>query len=47
MLNKAKQEYAGFLIRFAAKIIDIFIILFDDKKQGLHDKVASTYVVKE
>ena len=28
MLKKAKQEYAGFLIRFFAKIIDMSIIFF-------------------
>jgi uncharacterized RDD family membrane protein YckC len=45
-------SFANAIGRFFAKILSCILyigyimIAFDSKKQGLHDKLASTYVVK-
>ena len=36
----------GGLVGFAAAIIIVIMILFDEKRQGLHDKIGGTFVVK-
>ncbi len=39
-------RYVGLLISFAVIFIGVLWVLFDPSKQGWHDKIASTYVVK-
>ena len=36
----------GGLIGVAVSVIIIIMILFDDKRQGLHDKIGGTFVVR-
>ncbi len=36
----------GDLVGLAVGVIIIILILFDEKRQGLHDKVAKTFVVR-
>jgi uncharacterized RDD family membrane protein YckC len=45
-LLSALLRYLGFFISSFLLGIGFLLILFDSKKQGLHDKIASTYVVK-
>lgn len=52
--NGNRISYRISVIRSLSKIISAIIlligflmILFDDKKQGLHDRIAGTYVVEE
>lgn len=51
--NGESLTWSTAIIREIGEIINAFtigigylIIIFDDKKQGLHDKIADTYVVK-
>jgi uncharacterized RDD family membrane protein YckC len=39
-------RYVGLLIAFAALLVGVIWIAFDERKQGWHDKIAGTYVVK-
>jgi uncharacterized RDD family membrane protein YckC len=39
-------RYLGYILCFLTLLIGFIWIAFDDRKQGLHDKVADTYVVK-
>lgn len=40
------RDVIGKLVSSIILLIGYFMILWDSKKQGLHDKIASTYVVK-
>lgn len=40
------REIIGKFVSAIILLIGYFMILWDSKKQGLHDKIASTYVVK-
>ena len=51
--NGHRLDFAKALLRNLSKIISgivlgigYLMIVFDDKKQGLHDKIADTYVVR-
>lgn len=51
--NNQRLEFPRALLRNVSKILSGFIlgigylmIIFDDRKQGLHDKIADTFVVK-
>ena len=46
MGRAAVREILGKLISTIVLFIGFLWIAFDDKKQGWHDKLASTYVVK-
>lgn len=39
-------RYLGYLVSTVTLLIGFIWIAFDHKKQGLHDKIADTYVVK-
>jgi uncharacterized RDD family membrane protein YckC len=39
-------RYVGLIISFAVIFIGVIWVAFDPSKQGWHDKIASTYVVK-
>ncbi|HET7699508.1 MAG TPA: RDD family protein [Candidatus Limnocylindria bacterium] len=39
-------RYVGLVISCIALFIGVLWVLFDPQKQGWHDKIASTYVVK-
>ena len=39
-------RYVGLIISFAALFLGVIWVAFDANKQGWHDKLASTYVVK-
>jgi uncharacterized RDD family membrane protein YckC len=39
-------RYLGYIICTLTLCIGFIYIAFDDRKQGLHDKIADTYVVK-
>jgi uncharacterized RDD family membrane protein YckC len=39
-------RYIGLVISVIALFIGVLWVLFDAQKQGWHDKIASTYVVK-
>ena len=44
---KSELEYVGFWLRMGATMIDAFLwMLVDRRKQGLHDKLAGTVVVR-
>ncbi len=45
-LRTAVLRYLGYLVCVLTLGIGFLIIVFDDRKQGLHDKIASTYVVR-
>ena len=56
VVNKQGQglDFSKALLRNLSKILSAFIlgigyimIVFDDRKQGLHDKIADTFVVKQ
>ena len=42
----ALLRYLGYIISTITLFIGFIWIAFDDRKQGLHDKIADTYVVK-
>lgn len=42
----ALLRYVGLIISFAVLFLGVIWIAFDKDKQGWHDKIASTYVVK-
>jgi uncharacterized RDD family membrane protein YckC len=41
------REIVGKLISGIILCLGYLLIIIDEKKQGLHDKIASTYVIKE
>ena len=56
VVNKNNQplDFSKALLRNLSKLLSAFIlgigyimIIFDDRKQGLHDKIADTFVVKQ
>ena len=42
----AVLRYFGYIVCFLTLTIGFIWIAFDERKQGLHDKIADTYVVK-
>lgn len=42
----AVLRYIGYLISYAVLLLGFIWALFDDNRQGWHDKIAKTYVVK-
>jgi uncharacterized RDD family membrane protein YckC len=45
-VTKAILRYVGYLVSFAVVFLGFIWVLFDADKQGWHDKIAGTYVVK-
>jgi Predicted membrane protein/domain len=45
-LADAFIRYVGLILSFLCVFIGVIWVAFDPRKQGWHDKVASTYVVK-
>jgi uncharacterized RDD family membrane protein YckC len=39
-------RYVGLILSFLCLFIGVIWVAFDANKQGWHDKIASTYVVK-
>lgn len=44
--GRAVGRYFAYFVSFIALGIGYLMIAFDDKKQGLHDKIAGTYVIE-
>lgn len=45
-IGRAILRYVGYLVSTIIIYIGYLMIAWDSKKQGLHDKIAGTYVVK-
>ena len=45
-LRIAVLRYLGYIICWLTLGIGFLIVAFNDRKQGLHDKIADTYVVR-
>ena len=45
-LGHAFLRYLGYIVSALTLYIGFIWVAFDDRKQGLHDKIADTYVVK-
>jgi uncharacterized RDD family membrane protein YckC len=45
-ISQALIRYVGFFISFICLLIGLIWAAFDPNKQGWHDKIAGTYVVK-
>ena len=45
-VGKAVMRYVGYLVSSFVLLLGFIWILFDTNKQGWHDKIAGTYVVK-
>ncbi len=45
-IGRAVLRYVGYLVSTIIICIGYLMIAWDSKKQGLHDKIAGTYVVK-
>ena len=45
-LQNALIRYVGLIVSFLAILIGVIWVAFDSQKQGWHDKIAGTYVVK-
>ncbi len=45
--SKALLRNLSKLLSYAILCIGYIMIIFDDRKQGLHDKIADTFVVKQ
>jgi uncharacterized RDD family membrane protein YckC len=45
-LRDSVVRYCGYLVSLFSFCAGFIIIAFDKKKQGFHDKIADTYVVK-
>ena len=45
-IGRAILRYIGYLVSTIIIFIGYLMIAWDSKKQGLHDKIAGTYVVK-
>jgi len=43
---RAFIRYIGYIISAIICLLGYLLIIVDDQKQGLHDKIASTYVIK-
>ena len=44
-LRTAVLRYLGYIVCGLTLVIGFLIIAFDGRKQGLHDKIANTYVI--
>lgn len=47
MVNVVLRETVGKFVSAIILLGGYFMVLWDPKKQGLHDKIAKTYVVKQ
>lgn len=45
-LGRAIIRYLGFFVSAAILYLGFIMIAFDGRKQGLHDKIAGTFVVR-
>jgi uncharacterized RDD family membrane protein YckC len=45
-ISQALIRYVGFVISAACLLIGLIWAAFDPNKQGWHDKIADTYVIK-
>lgn len=45
-LAGALVRYVGLIVSFVVLLIGVIWVAFDSQKQGWHDKIAGTYVVK-
>ena len=45
-LRDSALRYCGYLVCVLSLFVGFIRVAFDKKKQGLHDKIADTYVVK-
>jgi uncharacterized RDD family membrane protein YckC len=45
-LTDAFIRYVGLIVSFVCVFIGVIWVAFDENKQGWHDKIASTYVVR-
>ncbi len=45
-LRTATLRFLGYILCFLTLGIGFLMILWDDQKQGLHDKIAKTYVIR-
>ena len=45
-VGKAVIRFVGYIVSFAVLLIGFIWIAFDANKQGWHDKIAGTYVIK-
>ena len=45
-IGRAVLRYIGYLVSTIIIFIGYLMIAWDSKKQGLHDKIAGTYVIK-
>jgi uncharacterized RDD family membrane protein YckC len=43
----ALLRYLGYIVSVIPLFLGYFWIIWDDKKQGWHDKIAKTYVIKD
>jgi uncharacterized RDD family membrane protein YckC len=43
----ALLRYVGLVISFAVILLGVIWVAFDGRKQGWHDKIASTLVVRD
>jgi uncharacterized RDD family membrane protein YckC len=43
---RALVRYVGLIISFAVLLLGVIWVAFDDRKQGWHDKLANTFVVR-
>jgi uncharacterized RDD family membrane protein YckC len=39
-------RYIGLIVSFAVLLLGVIWVAFDSQKQGWHDKIASTYVIR-
>jgi len=46
-ITQALIRWVGLLVSFLCLLIGVIWVAFDANKQGWHDKIASTYVVKK
>ena len=45
-IGRAILRYIGYLVSYIIILIGYLMVAWDSKKQGLHDKIAGTYVVR-
>jgi uncharacterized RDD family membrane protein YckC len=45
-VGSAAVRYVGYWVSSILLLIGYFMVIWDPKKQGLHDKMAGSYVVK-
>jgi uncharacterized RDD family membrane protein YckC len=46
-IGRAIGRYVGYLVSAAVLLIGLIWAAFDPRKQGWHDKMASTFVVRK